>query len=97
MLYFLLDSCAYRGTLTLSRAAQTIRIEEHSFYYKRTNIFPLHSVERVVVKAGSSQNRELALIMTSGQEILVGNGYGSRGGLFHAADLINAFLFMSAR
>jgi hypothetical protein len=91
-LFFTLDTFAYRGTITLSSASQTFTLEERSFYYKRTHSYPLSSLEQAVVKAGRDQNKEMALLTSSGLEISVGNGYSARDGMFQAANAINAFL-----
>ena len=94
---FALDFCAYHGTITLSGPTRTFTLEERSFYYKHTNSYPLNSLEQAIVKAGRSQNREVALLMSSGEEISVGDGYSSRGGQFQAANAINAFLARNAQ
>lgn len=90
--FFALDFSAYHGRIVLSRPAQTLTLEERSFYYRHTNSYPLNSVEQAIVKAGRYQNREMALLLSSGQEIPVGNGYSSRGGEYQAANAINSFL-----
>jgi len=97
MLYAALDTCAYRGTITLSSTSQTFTLEERSFYYKHTHSYPLSSIEQAVIKAGRYQNKELALLTSSGQEISVGNGYSTRDGMFQAANAINAFLARNAQ
>jgi len=84
MLYAALDTCAYRGTITLSSTSQTFTLEERSFYYKHTHSYPLSSIEQ-------------ALLTSSGQEISVGNGYSTRDGMFQAANAINAFLARNAQ
>lgn len=96
-LFFALDACTYRGTITLSSASQTFTLQEHSFYYRRVHSYPLSSIEQAVVKAGRSQNKEMVLLTSSGQEISVGNGYSARDGMFQAANAINAFLARNAQ
>lgn len=95
--FFALDFCAYHGTITLSGSTQKFTLEERSFFYKHTNSYPLNSLAQVIVKAGRNQNREVALLMSSGEEVSVGDGYSSREGQFQAANAINSFLARNAQ
>jgi uncharacterized protein (UPF0333 family) len=97
VLLFALNTFAYRGTITLSSASQTFTLDERSFYYRHTHTYPLNSLEEAVVKAGRNQNKELTLLLSSGEEVSVGNGYSGREGMFQAAHAINAFLARNAQ
>lgn len=99
MVFLALDLFAYHGTIILSRPTQTFTLEERSIYYKHTYSYPLGSLEQAIVKAGRDHNREMALLMSSGQEIALGgwDAYSSRRGMFQAAHAINAFLARNAQ
>ncbi|HEX3436267.1 MAG TPA: hypothetical protein VHT24_05820 [Pseudacidobacterium sp.] len=92
LVLFMLNYWTYHGNITLSRTAQTFTFEERTLYYNHTQIYPLNALSEAIVKPGRYQNRMLALLMSSGQQLSVGEWYSSRGGIFQAAHAINAFL-----
>ena len=92
-----LDLCTYRANVTFSGKNQTFSYEEKTFYYRNAKTYPLSSLEEAVVKAGSTQNRKLTLLVTSQPQIPLGDGYNSRDNQFEAAQAINAFIARNAR
>ncbi|GAA3747760.1 hypothetical protein [Terriglobus aquaticus] len=95
--YFCLDALSYRGTITVSQADRTIRIDERSFYYQRSATYPIASFNRAVAETGSSRNRQLVLLTPSGQSVHFGNGFTGRSGIDHAAYVLNAVLSRDAQ
>jgi len=99
-LFFLfggLDLCTYHAHVTLSGKTQTFAYEEKTFYYRTAKTLPLSSLKEAVVRAGSTQNRQLTLLVTSQPQVPLGDGYNSRKNQFEAASAINAFIARNAQ
>ncbi len=87
-----LDLCTYHATVTLSATSQTFAFEEKTFYYHTEKTFPLGSLQEAVVRSGTTQNRQLTLLVASQPMIPLGDGYNSRANQFEAAHAVNAFI-----
>ena len=95
-LFIALDNCTYHATVRLSITPKTFYYEERTFYYKTAKTYPLSSLEEAVVKNGTSQNRQLALLVVNGPQIPLGDGYNSRANQYEAAQAINSFIGVNA-